>query len=422
MQINLSYDSTLANVDPRFTQAINYAAAQIGLLIADPIAVTVSVDLTALPPGSQGQATPAATYSVPYASLQARLGGPVADPTGGRGLTLQSAQAEALLITSATNANAGTMRFNAGIVYNYMDDRAGSGSGGDLVAEAERQLTQLIGRDSYPGQFGIYDLSRWTGYQTPGVPGVYDGAHPAYLSFDQGATSWGTSTALDPAGFQNPDLFGSGGEHLEQDMSQADVKAMQAAGFQINPDAIAFSVDDMTTNQASVRSGDAYTGPVAGLDRQFIAVTPDTLNISANEDNVFIHGGSGNDGMLALGGNNVLDGGTGSNFLTGAVGPGTDTYFVDDRGPSSAIWSTVNGFKPGDSATIWGMTPNDFTLTYADGQGADGYRGMTVHATKAAAPEASLTLVGYTTADIGSRLQISYGTVGGNDYMNIHAV
>jgi Ca2+-binding RTX toxin-like protein len=66
-----------------------------------------------------------------------------------------------------------------------------------------------------------------------------------------------------------------------------------------------------------------------------------------------------------------MDGGTGSNFLTG--GSGTDTFFIDDRGPTVDIWSTVNNFHAGDAATIWGVTQLGSGLTWVDGQGAVGY-------------------------------------------------
>ena len=111
-----------------------------------------------------------------------------------------------------------------------------------------------------------------------------------------------------------------------------------------------------------------YTGPVSGLQNEYINITSDSLNISVSTPNWFIHSGSGTDAIAANSGINVLDGGTGSNFLTG--GSGTDTFFVDDRGPTADIWSTVNGFHAGDAATIWGVTPQDFGLTWVDGQGA----------------------------------------------------
>ena len=127
-------------------------------------------------------------------------------------------------------------------------------------------------------------------------------------------------------------------------------------------------------------------------------ITADSLNISVCTPDWFITSGSGNDAIAVSSGTNVLDGGTGSNFLTG--GSGTDTFFVDDRGPTADIWSTVNGFHAGDAATIWGVMPQDFGLAWVDGQGATGYTGLTLHVTASGQPMASLTLAGYTSADL----------------------
>jgi Ca2+-binding RTX toxin-like protein len=81
--------------------------------------------------------------------------------------------------------------------------------------------------------------------------------------------------------------------------------------------------------------GTAYSGPVAGLTSEFIAVTGDNINITAETPNVFISadGGSGEDAIAvnSMNGNNVLNGSTGSSFLYG--GTGNDTFFVDDRKP-----------------------------------------------------------------------------------------
>ncbi len=74
---------------------------------------------------------------------------------------------------------------------------------------------------------------------------------------------------------------------------------------------------------------------------QFIDITTDNLNITANVPNSFIHSGAGEDAIdvSKANGTNVLDGGTSSNFLVG--GSGTDTFFVDDRNPSADIWSKL---------------------------------------------------------------------------------
>jgi Ca2+-binding RTX toxin-like protein len=134
----------------------------------------------------------------------------------------------------------------------------------------------------------------------------------------------------------------------------------------------------------------------------------------------------GTDAIAVSSGTNVIDGLTGSNFLTG--GSGSDTFFVDDRGPQADIWSTVNNFHSGDSATIFGVTKSDFNLAFADGQGAAGFTGLTLHATAPGVPIASLTLVGFTSVDLNNgRLSVSFGATTAApgapaaNYMFIHA-
>jgi hypothetical protein len=82
------------------------------------------------------------------------------------------------------------------------------------------------------------------------------------------------------------------------------------------------------------------------------------------------------------------------------------------------------GFHGGDSATVWGVTPQDFALNFVDGQGAGGFTGLTLHATAAGKPIASLTLAGFTQADMTSgRLSVQFGTdqASGSAFMFIHA-
>ena len=167
---------------------------------------------------------------------------------------------------------------------------------------------------------------------------------------------------------------------------------------------------------------DAYTGPVDGLFAQYINVTSDNLSLAAGVNNVFLHTGGGTDAIAARGGSNVLDGGTGSNFLTG--GSGTDTFYVDDRGTSATIWSTVVGFHKGDAATVYGVSPTDFALDWSDNQGAAGFTGLTLHASAPDRPTASLTLAGFSQADLANgRLSVVFGNdaASGSNYMYITA-
>jgi hypothetical protein len=184
-----------------------------------------------------------------------------------------------------------------------------------------------------------------------------------------------------------------------------------------------FSLYDVSTGQSGTAAGAAYSGPVAGLSDEYITVTPDKLNITANVSSVFISldGCTGEDAIQAsAGGNNVLNGSDGSSFLVG--GSGDDTFFLDDRHSTQAIWSTVVGFHSGDAVTIWGVTPSDFAITTASGIGASGYTGLTWDFAASGTPDAKLTLAGISSA---GNLQISFGTspntpgLSGSSYMQI---
>jgi hypothetical protein len=165
----------------------------------------------------------------------------------------------------------------------------------------------------------------------------------------------------------------------------------------------------------------AYPGPVVGPTNQYINVTPDNLNITAKTSNWFLHSGSGEDAIQVTNGINILDGGTGSNFLVD--GMGMDTDFVDARSAPSDIWSTVVGFKIGDDATMFGLTPAMFNVAMVDNDGAAGFTGLTFHATKAGSPEASLTLAGFSQADLTSgKLTMGFGAeTDGTPFLHIHA-
>ncbi len=220
-------------------------------------------------------------------------------------------------------------------------------------------------------------------------------------------------TATDSSGLSNTETFSIS-------LSAAPAVGDGTSGSSPPGPTPSLAMFDTTTNQSVAATAQPYTGPVAGLQEQYLNISPDSLNISVSTPNWFVHSGSGNDAIAVNSGNNVLDGGTGSNFLVG--GTGSDTFFVDDRGPTSDIWSTVAGFHAGDAATIWGVTQQDFNLAWVDGQGAAGFTGLTLHATASAKPTASLTLTGFSSADLSDgRLNVSFGTVGGSSYMDVLA-
>ena len=218
-------------------------------------------------------------------------------------------------------------------------------------------------------------------------------------------------TAVDPNGATVTDQAGNAADLTGAVMNPAGTLSIESiAAF------------DATSGRPVGVVGQAYTGPVADLQSEYINITSDNLNISMGTPNWFIHTGSGDDAIAASSGTNVLDGGTGSNFLTG--GSGSDTFFVDNRGASADTWSTIVNFGVGDAVTIWGVTPNDFNFDFEDGQGATGFTGLTLHATAPDKPTALVTFSGFTTADLANgRISESSGTepVSGSEYTYFHA-
>ena len=171
-----------------------------------------------------------------------------------------------------------------------------------------------------------------------------------------------------------------------------------------------FHIADQTTGHTNDTAGQAYTGPVPGLVDDLILLTTDNINVTADIPNVFIHTGSGNDGIdvSKVNGTNILDGSTGTNFLVG--GTGNDTFFVDDRNAASDIFDTIQGFHSGDQATVWGITPSNFTITPGDNV-LPTAPGLDFAITAAGKPNANVNIPGYSTADLSNgRLSMTFGT------------
>ena len=188
-----------------------------------------------------------------------------------------------------------------------------------------------------------------------------------------------------------------------------------------------YQISDETNGTMTTSNGQPYTGPVAGIVNDIIMATSDNINILPTIPNVFIHTGSGNDAIDVSGvnGNNILDGSTGTNFLTG--GTGSDTFFVDDRNLTSDVFDTINGFHSGDSATVWGVTPSDFTITPGNNVLASA-PGLDFAITAPGKPNANINLPNFSTTDLGDgKLTMSFGTspslpgLPGSPYMLIQA-
>ena len=172
-----------------------------------------------------------------------------------------------------------------------------------------------------------------------------------------------------------------------------------------------FAFSDTANAVSGVDAGTAYTGPVAGLDYQYLWGSSDDVALSAQVPNVFLKGGAGDDALAVTSGTNVLDGGGGSNFLVG--GTGNDTFFVDGRG-NAVTWSTIVNFHEGDQATIFGFHAGQSTLPFTASDGVAGYTGVTIHSELNGAGtgvNASMTFAGIDQATLDAHFTFTTGTL-----------
>lgn len=213
-------------------------------------------------------------------------------------------------------------------------------------------------------------------------------------------------TAATAAGATGPVINKYAGSNLA---AQVDATQAQQAG---TPYGISYT--DVDTAGLGYTNGDAYSGPVAGLEHQYIWGSAHKVAIGASTNNVFLHGGSGDDAISVVGGTNVLDGGAGSNFLVGATGSSVDTFFVDGRG-GGVTWSTIVNFHAGDAATIFGFNPGVSTQPFTALDGIGGYQGLTIHSELGGAGtgvNASMTFAGIDQATADAHFTITSGALG----------
>jgi len=442
MQINLVYDASTATAPAGFTAALAYAAGLIDALITNPITVNIAVGWneingTTLPSGTLAEGGDSPQIALSYTQLITNLTAHADNATDQQALAslpapTASQLAANVIVTTAQEkawgllgANApgsdGAVGFSSKYTYNFDPNNQNVGGEYGFIGIAEHELTHAMGRTVGNGAFNLTD------YSAPGLLNTSGGG--GYYSVDGGVTSLGTfaSSFQDPAdwalkvgdAFNYAPLQGSRGGLAEADQALLGTLGFSVANTQ-------FAVGDVTTGTTQTENGLAYSGPVAGLTQELIYAGSDSLNITAGVPNSFIHTGSGTDAInvAAVGGANVLDGSTGSNFLTG--GSGFDTFYLDDRGATSAIWSTIVGFHAGDNVTVWGVTQADFAVSWLDGLGAVGYTGVTGGFVASGKPNVDVTITGYSAADLtNGRLNVTFGTspnepgLPGSVYMNI---
>jgi hypothetical protein len=153
---------------------------------------------------------------------------------------------------------------------------------------------------------------------------------------------------------------------------------------------------DGTFSPSSAQANPLYTNYQSGLTGYELAERfegDDSLNLeyqlisqdeaavlSGSSFNDFIKlAGAGNKAVDGSSGDDVLDGGIGSTFMTGGGIDTIDTFFLDGRSDGDA-WSTITDFQMGtDQLTIWGWREGVSSVeAVSETDGAIGYTGLTL--------------------------------------------
>ncbi len=285
MEINLSFDHSVASAPVGFETAIQEAASYLDQLIANNITVTIDVGWgedggSPLSHDDLGTGGPVISDFQSYSQLksdllanttspadQAALDSlPATDPTDGGTFDIASAEAKALGLSDTNSGDDGSVGFSSGVSWAY-DPSELTANSYDLVGVAEHELTHALGRFDGPGlppgQYTPMDLFR---YSSAGVLGT--AGQPSYFSMDGGNTNLGNfdtqSDYGDWAAGTPPDSFDADlPPGTDAPVSQNDISLMNALGFQTtNPNYLAnaenagaFMANPVTSGQVA---GDAF--------------------------------------------------------------------------------------------------------------------------------------------------------------------
>ena len=208
MDIQLVFDSSTSAAPSGFTAAVEYAASQLDALITNN--VTVAIDVSWDSSGTVlGEAQPNLgtgglySYATVVAALRAQAQTatqlaavnalPATDPTGGKGVLLTIAQAEALGLPAAAfnsefNGIDGAVTFGTGGgVLNFSTTNGAVAGEIDFTGTAEHELSHALGRVDF-NDGANYALMDLYAYASPGTLQTTPYA-PAYFSINDGQTT-----------------------------------------------------------------------------------------------------------------------------------------------------------------------------------------------------------------------------------------
>lgn len=249
MDIELDFDSSVANAPAGFTAAVQYAADQLDALILDPITVSISVSWDASVFGEGGFNGEAFSYSSVVSALQSHADTPSAieaaanlpatDPNRSGILYLSDAEAQALGLQSGSNGPGadGSVTFGTdNTTLNFSTTDFAIPGEYDFVGMAEHELTHALGRVGSPAGRPEYIMDLYR-YASPGVLQT-NGENSTYFSIDGGDTdlaAFSTSSDLsDWAPSVSDDSFDAYADPgVANTISAVDETLLSALGFDV---------------------------------------------------------------------------------------------------------------------------------------------------------------------------------------------
>lgn len=281
------------------------------------------------------------------------------------------------------------------------------GDGNDTIIAGAGNDTIIAsnGDDIYDGGTGFNTVVLAGTLESIGLEYASDGVGYV-VSGDQGRDTLFNinKVQLSDSEYATTDLRGVAAVSARFSMTLDDVSTSTAPSFFLGNETLALHYQLIDTNPEIVISGSSLN--------DFIALQ-----------------GGGNKAVNGISGNNVIDGGVDSTFVTG--GSGNNTFFLDGRAPGDS-WSTITDFKVGfDKATVWGWKKGVSKIAKIDESGgAPGFDGLTLHFENLLPSDASdadrstytnsITLTGKSLSDFGLSsseeliAQINAGLAGGH--------
>jgi hypothetical protein len=257
VQIDINYDSSVANAPSSFETDVNIAVQYLESLFTNPITITIDVgygeiDGQPLENGALGESEAnyiGEDYSQVRSALIAQNAPgsstlPTTSPLNGV-VEIPTAEAMALGLLASSSPN-GYVGFSSSFPFSYGNGTTPPSNEYYFIGVVEHEITEDMGRVSLineqPDDYSVMDLYRWS---SPGVRDTTTGGNgsTAYFSINDGTTNlgtWNNQVSNGDLGDWYPSGPAPGGNDAFNDfsnpgvinvVSQSDITLMEALGY-----------------------------------------------------------------------------------------------------------------------------------------------------------------------------------------------